>query len=166
MIQLSRKIEYALIALKHIYDKEPGEVTTAKEISEAHGSPFDMTSRVLQKMVAMKILKSEQGIYGGYILMSDLSKISFLKLLTDLQGKTGITRCADNLDDGCKIRPTCNIVGPLQYLNRRFKELFEDISIKEILKQQNLSKNVKNFVTKETSQNWKDSLNTLESADL
>ena len=34
MVRLNRKIEYALVALKYMTGKIPGELTTAKEISD------------------------------------------------------------------------------------------------------------------------------------
>ena len=50
MIKIHRKVEYSLIALKHMSDRKPGQLTSAKEIAEVYGIPFDTVSRVLQQM--------------------------------------------------------------------------------------------------------------------
>lgn len=54
MNKLNRKVEYALMALKFMSSKVPGELTSTKEVVESTGCPFDATARVMQQM-AQKI---------------------------------------------------------------------------------------------------------------
>ena len=44
MHKVNRKIEYALMALKFMSGKMPGQLTQVKEICEKTGSPFDATA--------------------------------------------------------------------------------------------------------------------------
>jgi len=39
MLKITRKVEYALIALRHMQEKEKDELTNAKEIAEQYGMP-------------------------------------------------------------------------------------------------------------------------------
>lgn len=64
MFKINRKIEYALIALKHMSHKKPGQLTSAKEICDIYRTPFDPTSRVLQILSQNGILQAEQGARG------------------------------------------------------------------------------------------------------
>jgi Rrf2 family transcriptional regulator, nitric oxide-sensitive transcriptional repressor len=56
MNRLNRKVEYALMALKVMAQKRAGELTSAKEVVEKTGCPFDATARVLQQMAQKGIL--------------------------------------------------------------------------------------------------------------
>lgn len=134
MMRLNRKVEYALIALKYMNSKKPGQLSTAKEVSERYGAPFDATSRVLQVMAQNGILKSEQGAQGGYLIMKDLSKISFLQLNEMILGPVGVAKCINRSNENdCELVPTCNILSPVRILNSKMNEFFRSLSIAEVL---------------------------------
>lgn len=135
MTKLNRKIEYALMALRLISQKSQGELTTAKEVVERTGCPFDATARVMQLMAQHGLLKSEQGAYGGYLLVKDLGKVSFYELSEMIQGPLGIVRCLHEPDESpCELHDTCNVQSPLGELNRRLKEFYKSVSLKDLLK--------------------------------
>jgi Rrf2 family transcriptional regulator, nitric oxide-sensitive transcriptional repressor len=111
MNKINRKVEYALMALNHMRAKSPGELTSVKEISNLYGCPFDATARVLQILATHGILKSEQGAQGGYQLMKDLHRVSFLELSEMIMGPTSVAKCRDGSHEAeCEIRSTCNIL--------------------------------------------------------
>lgn len=132
MFKINKKLEYALISLKHMSEKYPGELTSAKEISETYKASFDVTARVLQILTQHEILKSEHGAHGGYQIQKDLSKVSFYELAEILIGKVQLTRCLHD-DPHCDLLSTCNIVTPIVKLNDRLKEFYETISIHDLL---------------------------------
>lgn len=135
MNKINRKVEYALIALKHMRAKAPGELTTAKELSSIYGSPFDVTSRVLQVLAQKGVLKSEQGAHGGYQITRDLSRVSLYQLVEMILGPILVAKCLhqDDGEVGCEIRGTCNIVSPVQTLNRKLADFYRGLSVAELL---------------------------------
>jgi Rrf2 family transcriptional regulator, nitric oxide-sensitive transcriptional repressor len=136
MNKINRKVEYALIGLKHMRSKAPGELTSAKEISQLYGCPFDATSRVMQVLAQKGVLRSEQGAHGGYMITKDLARLSFYDLSEMILGPVMVARCLHD-DDGdepaCEMRETCNIVSPVQTLNRRLVEFYRGLSVAELL---------------------------------
>ena len=132
MKRLNRKLEYSLMALKHMLGKLPGELTSANEIVEKVGSPFDATARVLQIMAQKGLLKSEQGVHGGYVIVRDLSKVSFFELSEMILGPVRVTKCMDQED--CDLHAKCNIHNPMQILDRRINEFYQGLNIGEILR--------------------------------
>lgn len=132
MFKIKRKMEYALMALKHMSEKVPGELTSAKEISEAHQVPFDMISRVLQLMAQKGILKSEHGPHGGYQIQTDLGRVTFLELAEMILGPVQMVECLDKTEV-CNISGTCNIISPIARLNERIKEFYQKISVRELV---------------------------------
>ncbi|MCM8526313.1 MAG: Rrf2 family transcriptional regulator [Lentisphaeraceae bacterium] len=132
MFKINKKVEYALMALKHISEKNPDELTSVKEICEKYGSPFDVTSRSMQKMVAGGLLKSEKGAHGGYSLASDLKGANFLDFMEMVVEPVTLVSCAGD-DSNCAMSSTCNIISPLVNLNQKMRGFFETISVLEIL---------------------------------
>lgn len=134
MIRLNRKVEYALLGLKYMSTKTPGQLSTAKEISDKYGCPYDATSRVLQVMSANGILKSEHGAHGGYMIVKDLSKVSFLTLNEMILGPVGVARCLQKEAEGeCELISTCNIMTPVRNLNSRLHAFLREIPLSEVL---------------------------------
>src|SRR6476620_12741582 len=101
MNKINRKVEYALMALKHMRAKTPGELTSAKEICDLYGAPFDGMSRVLQILGQNGILKSEQGAQGGYQITRDLTKVSLQEIIEAISGKIEIAKCLSGAADAC-----------------------------------------------------------------
>lgn len=135
MNKINRKVEYALIALKHMRAKVPGELTTAKELSTVYGAPFDVISRVLQTLGKKGLVRSEQGAHGGYQIAKDLTRVSFFELNEMILGPVSLAKCLHDEPNQppCEIRGRCNIVSPLLTLNRRLVEFYRSLSLVEIL---------------------------------
>lgn len=137
MNKLNRKIEYSLIALKHMSQKMPGELTTAKEVSESYHAPFDATARVMQVMAQKGLLKSEHGAFGGYQITKDLAQVTLNDLIDIIQGPTQIARCIqqgeDSTEPPCEIRQNCNIINPIKNLNQRMTDFYKSVYINELI---------------------------------
>jgi len=132
MNKLNRKLEYALMALKHMSQKIPGELTSAKEVSENYSTPFDATARVMQAMAQKGLLRAEHGAFGGYQITKDLSKVTMLHLLDIIEGPTAMVKCFTK-ESPCEIQGTCNILSPVQVLQSKLNEFYGNITLKELL---------------------------------
>jgi Rrf2 family protein len=133
MFKINRKIEYALIALKYMSHKKPGQLTTAKEICDIYLTPFDTTSRVMQIMAQQGILKAEQGAHGGYLILRDLSRVTLSELTDMITGPIEIANCFHGNYSTCEINSSCSVIGPMLNLNQKISTLFKDISINELI---------------------------------
>lgn len=132
MNKINRKLEYALMALKYMSQKIPGELTSAKEVSDNLSAPFDATARVMQAMAQKGLLRVELGAFGGYQITKDLSKITMLNLLEIIEGPTAIVKCMVK-EKPCEIHGSCNILFPIQELQNRLNDFYSNITLKELL---------------------------------
>lgn len=132
MSRINRKVEYALMALKFMSQKIPGELTSAKEVSENLNTPFDATARVMQIMAQNSLLRSEHGANGGYQITKDLGKISLHELVEIIEGPTALVKCVLK-ENPCDIQSKCNIVSPITNLNQKMNEFYKNVSLKELL---------------------------------
>ena len=132
MNRINRKIEYALMALKYMSQKTPGELTTAKEVTENFHTPFDATARVLQLMAQNSWLRSEQGSMGGYQITKDLSKLNMQDLIELIEGRTAVARCLHK-QSPCEIQSSCNIISPIATINTKLSEFYQNLNLKDLL---------------------------------
>lgn len=131
MLRLNRKLEYATIALKHMKDKYPGQLTSAKEISDTYGLPFDVTAKTLQLMAKKGLLKSEHGPDGGYQIVKDLTKVSLLDLIQMILGPVEFAKCLGG--GGCDIDTTCNIKDSMGLLKSKLLDFYRGLSLWDLL---------------------------------
>ena len=133
MFKINRKVEYALIALKHMSSNHTGQLATAKEICDIYRTPFDPTSRVLQLMAQQGILKAEHGAHGGYIIVKDLNKVMFSDLVDIIAGHVKIANCFHGNYSHCELTASCNVIGPMLNLNEKMSHLFSTTTVKELI---------------------------------
>ena len=133
MFKINRRIEYALVALKHMGRKAPGQLTSAKEICDIYHTPFDPTSRVLQIMAQHEILRAEQGAHGGYQILKDLSKVTLGDLSDVIVGPIKIANCFHGDYTHCELTHSCNVIGPMLNLNEQISDLFHTIKVEDLI---------------------------------
>jgi len=132
MNKMNKKMEYALMALQIITQKQEGSLTTAKEVSELMHISFETTARVLQALSARGLLKAEYGVGGGYSLGRTLNEVSLHDLSEMLEGSTALTKCLGT-DEACDISGTCNIAMPITNLNKKIRDFYKSVTLQEVL---------------------------------
>jgi DNA-binding IscR family transcriptional regulator len=60
MLRLSKKADYALMAMKHLAQKPGAPSTSAREIAEQYDIPIELLAKVLQRLVRTGLLVSTQ----------------------------------------------------------------------------------------------------------
>ena len=138
MLKVSRQVEYALIALKHMSDAGVDQVTAVRELCEVHHLPFDVISRALQRLAKHGILKSVRGVGGGYRVVGDLGQVSLLDLMTIVDGDVALVPCVSETPRcKCDNQDDCNIQPSMMSLNDRLGGFFRTISVLELLENRN-----------------------------
>ena len=83
MLRITRKVEYALIALRHLQQAEKGQLASAKSMASIYGIPQELLAKILQRLSKENIVQAVKGPKGGYKISSDPKEINmteFLKL--------------------------------------------------------------------------------------
>ena len=129
MLKLTRKLEYALIALRHMQDKGDTFIS-AKEIADMYLIPQELLAKTLQQMAKLNYVKATQGSRGGYQLQKGLTKISLTQFIEDIEGPIGLVDCTINSD--CVQLDNCNIRMPIKQINSNIRTIFNDIRVGDI----------------------------------
>src|SRR3954447_6879363 len=118
MIKLNRTTEYGLMALKHMSRKcapTGNVVTSAREVADAYGLPFEITAKTLQRLKDTGLIQSAQGSRGGYTLLRSLSDVSLAEFLRLMEGPQAIVACTgavaagESATAGCEYGGRCEI---------------------------------------------------------
>lgn len=133
MIRFSKKVEYALMAIKFISSSSP-RLVTAREISEKINIPYDLLSKILQRLKTENILSSIQGTHGGYLLAESPDKIYLSQVMQAMDADKALTECLESGKEGeCCLEDTCSIKTPLTRLQQEVEELFKSKTISDLV---------------------------------
>lgn len=141
MLKVNRKVEYGLVALKHMMRKPKGQLTSVREICDNYGTPFDPVAHVLRILNAEGLVQSEQGAHGGYRLQDTAGPTSLAKLIEIIEGPMAFTECMREDDCRCTMIDRCNIISPMQTLNDRLQDFLKSITLQDLLHDSPLTAN-------------------------
>jgi FeS assembly SUF system regulator len=132
MLRLSKKADYALIAMKHLAIRQDTAIaSSAREVAEAYGIPLELLAKVLQRLVRARLLLSVQGTRGGYRLARQPQSITVADVIQAVDGPVTITACSP-LDHRCDQFSKCNVRDPLWKIKARILDALTTVSVAEL----------------------------------
>jgi Rrf2 family protein len=134
MVRLSKKVEYGLIALRHMVTSPSGEIVTAKEVADRYGIPYDLLAKVLQRLGKAGLISSHQGVRGGYALVKDPRDIPVSQIIYAIEGTAPvITQCLAEGPESCDVFNACTIKSPLTKVQANIDRTFHTMMLSEIV---------------------------------
>lgn len=135
MFQLSKKVEYALIALRHMAAGRRGEIFTVKEIAQKNNIPYDLLAKLMQLLVRKGLIESYQGVHGGYRILRDPSTVTISLIIEAIEGKSSvkIVQCEATNPDDCIIHQSCTIKDPLMKLQGDINQVLATLTVTQLL---------------------------------
>tara|TARA_Y100001970_G_scaffold74138_1_gene93987 strand:- start:201 stop:605 length:405 start_codon:yes stop_codon:yes gene_type:complete len=134
MLKLNKSIEYALIAIKHIKSNNSNKLFSSRDISDLYNIPYELLSKILQKLCKLGYLQSVKGPNGGYLLKKSLNKISLIKFIEEFEGPVSFSQCTIETNTECRQFDLCNIKSPINEINNNIRELLSNMYLNEITK--------------------------------
>jgi FeS assembly SUF system regulator len=132
MLRLSKKADYALMAMKHLARKpDAAASTSAREIAEQYDIPIELMAKVLQRLARSGLLTSHQGTRGGYTLSKPTPSISVADIIQAIDGPLTVTACSSD-DEQCEQFMKCNVRDPLWKIKDRILSALDECSLAEI----------------------------------
>jgi Rrf2 family nitric oxide-sensitive transcriptional repressor len=160
MLRLTKKTEYALLALRSLAREQPGsaapsralglggpvaapldvieaaislppDLVTARAIAQRYQIPEMLLAKVLQRLKKSGIVVAAKGSGGGYRLARPLSEIPLITVLSLFDEHTNLVECQD--DHGrCQQLESCDIKGPLSVLNAALMEPLRRMTVQDL----------------------------------
>ena len=131
MLRLSKKTDYALMAMRHLASDPRRLAASARDIAETYDIPVELTAKVLTRFVRSGLLTSHQGVHGGYELAQPPAATSVAAVLEAIDGPLTMTACTHG-DHECDQFSKCNVGDPLRCIRDRIAAILAECSIAEI----------------------------------
>ncbi len=131
MLRLSKKTDYALMAMKHLALLGDRGSSSAREIAEQYDIPVELMAKVLQRLARKGLLASHQGTRGGYQLARAAVTISVADVIQAVDGPLTVTACSTE-DHACGQYSKCNVRDPLWRIKDRILIALGQCSISEM----------------------------------
>jgi Rrf2 family protein len=131
MLRLSKKADYALMAMKHLAVHSDSLSTERARNRRAADIPAELMAKVLQRLARRGLLVSHQGTRGGYTLAKPTSAISVADIIQAIEGPLTVTACSTD-DEQCDQFTKCNVRDPLWRIKDRIVDALATCSLAEI----------------------------------
>ena len=131
MLRLSKKADYALMAMKHLALRGDRGSSSAREIAEQYDIPIELMAKVLQRLVQRGLLASHQGTRGGYQLSRLPRQITVADVIQAIEGPVTVTACSTD-DNHCEQFSKCNVRDPLRRVRERIAAALGECTIAEL----------------------------------
>ena len=130
MLNITKKIEYALIALRHINNNGEGKLCSSSEIATRYHMPKELLAKILQGLCKEGYVNAIKGPKGGYMLNKNLSNINLIDFIESIEGPVGIVKCSTDID--CELLDLCNIKSPINKINTNIRNVLKKINLQDI----------------------------------
>lgn len=135
MISLSKKTDYALLALSYLTQVKAGRVVNTKEIAEKYDIPVELLAKILQRLAKAELLASTPGPTGGYRMLRPAAEISVGSIVEIIDGPPAIVPCLKVTENACDQLDKCTIRAPLARINAKIFQMLKLVSLAEISSQ-------------------------------
>jgi len=143
MITLSRKADYALVALAYLGEaRQRGEgAVSARLIAERFKLPGALLMNILKDLARVKLVRSTRGASGGYTLACDPVRVTLLDVVLAVDEKhEPLTPCACDHDAlpilgqaSCHLTDDCPVREPIQRLHRRLQRFLAEVTLADLI---------------------------------
>ena len=131
MLKLSKKADYALIAVRHLASHRSEVSLSASDIAEAYGISAPLLAKVLQRLAKNGLVTARHGSSGGYQLARNPKEISALDVINAVDGPIVITSCITN-HGNCDQSLKCTIREPLRRVNDSIAQVLRSVTISQM----------------------------------
>lgn len=131
MLKLSKKVDYGLIAVKHLAMHASDGACSAADIAETYGISAPLMAKILQRLARHGLVTARHGSSGGYQLARDPALITALDVISAIDGPLIITSCVTHHGE-CYQTPTCTVREPLRRVNESILQVLNTVTISQM----------------------------------
>ncbi len=142
MLSLTRKVDYALVALAGLAEADASSErpVSSSRLADEYGLPSALLIKVLKRLHRAGIVESERGVHGGYYLADKPEAISLVRVFEAIEGPIDLMPCCgdgqaseDSADETCRLTPRCPISRRIRELSGRVNDYFRQVTLRDLI---------------------------------
>jgi Rrf2 family protein len=132
IMQVSRKVDYALRAVIHLADEEAAErICSVSEIASRERIPRQFLEKIVQDLIHKGLVRSRRGPRGGYVLARPADQVTFRDVIEAVEGPIALNNCTGGHPD-CSLIGACGMERIWREGQRRVMDLFQTTTIADV----------------------------------
>jgi Rrf2 family protein len=131
VFRLSKKADYALMALQYLASNGASGVVSARVIAERFDIPLELLAKILQQLAHQGLVAAHKGIHGGYQLARPALAISVADVAEAIDGPMTLTACS-HVDVRCEQFATCTVRDPLWQIRERILSVLQTVTVADM----------------------------------
>jgi Rrf2 family transcriptional regulator, cysteine metabolism repressor len=126
LMQISRKIDYALRAAIHLAARTDGRPASVAEIAACERVPKKFLEKIIQDLIHHGLVRSTRGAQGGYTLARAPGMVTFRDVIEAIEGPVSVNVCVGESGEAhdCSVFPNCRMLWVWKEAQKRVIDLF------------------------------------------
>ena len=126
IMQVSRKVDYALRAAIYLAYQSDRRACSVAEIAAREGIPKKFLEKIIQDLIHHGLVRSTRGAQGGYALARDAATVTFKDVIEAIEGPVSLNVCVGDAGEtsDCTLYPRCAMLGVWREAQKRVMEVF------------------------------------------
>jgi len=139
MFKLSRRLDYAILAVSHLASRRGDHApVSARALADSSRIPPAILANILKDLTRTGIVRSARGVHGGYELATAADELSIGGLVRALEGDVRLVECVPMAASAtpvtpCQIEANCPVKAPLRRVHERIQELLDGLTFDQLL---------------------------------
>jgi len=132
MLRFTKRADYGLMAVHYIAIHEDVGTVSAKRIAEEFSIPPELLAKILQRLARERLIVSQNGPRGGYVLARRPIEITVGQVVRALEGPINIVECLEE-DSDCPQMARCNLRRPVQKIQAAINQMLDTMTVAELV---------------------------------
>ena len=134
VMQISRKVDYALRAVIHLTMRSDGRPSSVAEIAVSEGVPKKFLEKIIQDLIHHGLVRSTRGAQGGYTLAREPEMVTFKDVIEAIEGPVSLNVCVGGSGDSheCAMLARCGMLWVWQEAQKRVMDLFANTTLADV----------------------------------
>lgn len=132
LMNVGRRVDYAVRALCYLAAQPEGNLVPRAEIQERQQVPPHYLSKILRALVSAGLLASVSGAKGGFRLGRAPAQISVRDVYESVEGPLALIDCVEGHDGACCFASVCTQIDIWRGAQHVLGRYLEQVSIQDI----------------------------------
>jgi Rrf2 family protein len=130
---MSRKVDYALLILSHLYHNPEG--APAREIAGRFGLSRAFVANILKLLCHNGFVASHRGVKGGYVLNRPADQVCLADVMESLDDSFHLAECNRTIpEDVCTLTAICPVKHAIAEVHRRLRDVLRNVTLADLFR--------------------------------